>query len=117
MNSILVYIEINESSRVADVSLELCSKGRRLADLAAAVAALFASDSAPYGLLPPRAERAVRTTLPDRPVVILQLGAELPDGGAYLRVKGADEIFEIDPEAAALLAAPSSDPAAKEPAQ
>ena len=32
MNSILVYIEINESSRVADVSLELCSKGRRLAD-------------------------------------------------------------------------------------
>ena len=32
MNSILVYIEINESGRVADVSLELCSKGRRLAD-------------------------------------------------------------------------------------
>ena len=32
MNSILVYIEINELGRVADVSLELCSKGRRLAD-------------------------------------------------------------------------------------
>ena len=32
MNSILVYIEINESGRAADVSLELCSKGRRLAD-------------------------------------------------------------------------------------
>ena len=32
MNSILVYIEINESGRVADVSCELCSKGRRLAD-------------------------------------------------------------------------------------
>ena len=92
-----------------------------LADLlsdfrARAVASLFASDSAPYGLLPPRAERAVRTTLPDRPVVILQLGAELPDGGAYLRVKGADEIFEIGPEAAALLAAPASGPATKDPA-
>lgn len=32
MNSILVYIEINEAGRAADVSLELCSKGRRLAD-------------------------------------------------------------------------------------
>ena len=32
MNSILIYIEINESGRVTDVSLELCSKGRRLAD-------------------------------------------------------------------------------------
>lgn len=32
MNNVLVYIEINEAGRVADVSLELCSKGRRLAD-------------------------------------------------------------------------------------
>lgn len=32
MNNILVYTEINEQGRVADVSLELCSKGRRLAD-------------------------------------------------------------------------------------
>lgn len=32
MNNVLVYIEINESLRVSDVSLELCSKGRRLAD-------------------------------------------------------------------------------------
>ncbi len=73
---------------------------------ARAVATLSAPDSTPYGLLPPRAERTVLTKIPDRPVVILQLGAELPDGGAYLRVKGADEIFEIDPEAAAILAAP-----------
>ena len=67
------------------------------------VAALFSTDSSAYGLLPPRAERTIRTTLPDRPVVIFQIGAALPDGGAYLRVKGADEIFEIDPAAAALL--------------
>ena len=78
---------------------------------ARAVATLFPSDSAAYGLMPPRAERTVRTGLPDRPVVILQLGAALPDGGAYLRVKGADEIFEIDPEAAAVLAAPAEPPA------
>lgn len=32
MNNVLVYIEINENNRPADVSLELCSKGRRLAD-------------------------------------------------------------------------------------
>lgn len=32
MNNVSVYIEINEQNRVADVSLELCSKGRRLAD-------------------------------------------------------------------------------------
>ena len=70
---------------------------------ARAVAALFAPDSAVYGLLPPRAEKTVRTTLPDRPVIILQVGSELPDGGAYLRVKGADEVFEIDPAAAELL--------------
>lgn len=75
-----------------------------LADFRArAVVALFASDSAAFGLLPPRAEKTVRTTLPDRPVVILQVGAALPDGGAYLRVKGSDEVFEIDPEAAELL--------------
>ena len=70
---------------------------------ARAVAALFAPDSAVYGLLPPRAEKTIRTTLPDRPVIILQVGAALPDGGAYLRVKGADEVFEIDPAAAELL--------------
>ena len=72
---------------------------------ARAVAALAPSDSAAFGLLPPRAELAVNTTLPDRPVVILQLGAALPDGGAYLRVKGADAVFEIGPEEAAALAA------------
>lgn len=32
MNNILIYIEMNEMGQVADVSLELCSKGRRLAD-------------------------------------------------------------------------------------
>ena len=72
---------------------------------ARAVAALAPSDSAAFGLLPPRAELAVNTTLPDRPVVILQLGAALPDGGAYLRVKGADAVFEVGPEEAAALAA------------
>lgn len=75
-----------------------------LADFRArAVATLFAPDSAAYGLLPPRAEKTIRTTLPDRPVIILQIGSSLPDGGAYLRVKGADEVFEIDPAAAQLL--------------
>jgi len=72
---------------------------------ARAVAALAPADSAAYGLLPPRAELSVNTTLPDRPVVILQLGAALPDGGAYLRVKGADAVFEVGPEQAAALAA------------
>ena len=32
MNNILIYCEINENGRIADVSLELCSKGRQLAD-------------------------------------------------------------------------------------
>lgn len=77
-----------------------------LANLQArAVAALAPSDSAAYGLLPPRAELTIRTAQPDRPVVILQLGAALPDGGAYLRIKGAGEVFEIGPEEAASLAA------------
>ena len=73
---------------------------------ARAVAALFVPDSAVYGLLPPRRETAVRTSLPNRPVVIFQLGSELPDGGAWLRVKGADEVFEIGPDEAALLDSP-----------
>ena len=100
------------------VSAETPALAALLSDFRArAVATLFPSDSAAYGLLPPRLERTVRTGLPDRPVVILQLGAALPDGGAYLRVKGADEIFEIDPEAVAILSAgaePPADPAGKD---
>ncbi|MBQ9726847.1 MAG: DUF4340 domain-containing protein [Kiritimatiellae bacterium] len=72
---------------------------------ARAVAALFVPDSAVYGLMPPRREIAVRTTLPDRPVVIFQLGSALPDGGAWLRVKGDGEVFEIGPDEAAVLSA------------
>ena len=50
--------------------------------------------------------------------MILQLGAALPDGGAYLRVKGADEIFEIGPEeVAALFPAGSADDASAPPKQ
>lgn len=70
---------------------------------ARAVAALAPSDPAAYGLLPPRAELPIRTSQPDRPVVILQLGASLADGGAYLRVKGADAVFEVEPSVADVL--------------
>lgn len=75
---------------------------------ARAVAALAPSDPAAYGLLPPRAELPIRTSQPDRPVVILQLGAALADGGAYLRVKGADAVFEVEPSVADALSGASS---------
>lgn len=75
---------------------------------ARAVAALSVPDSAVYGLLPPRRETAVKTSAPDRPVVIFQLGSELPDGGSWLRVKGSDAVFEIGPDEAALLDSPES---------
>lgn len=32
MNSIFVYCELTEEKNIADVSLELCSKGRKLAN-------------------------------------------------------------------------------------
>lgn len=75
---------------------------------ARAVAALAPSDPAAYGLLPPRAELPIRTSQPDRPVVILQLGAALADGGAYLRVKGADAVFEVEPAVADVLSGASA---------
>ena len=69
-------------------------------------ATLFTSDSAAYGLLPPRLEIVVSTTLTNRPVVILQLGTALPDGSAYLRIRGEDPVFTLPPPAASVLSAP-----------
>jgi len=78
-----------------------------VADLVAAeTVALFTSDSAAYGLLPPRLELTVATRDEARPVVILQLGAARPDGSALLRVKGEDPVFAVSAETAAALAAP-----------
>ena len=31
MNNVLVYCELSESNAIADISLELCTKGRQLA--------------------------------------------------------------------------------------
>ncbi len=59
MNNIIVYCEINEARKVADVSLELCSKARKLADtLGVAVEAAVLCDKVedleeqlyPYGV-------------------------------------------------------------------
>ena len=69
-------------------------------------ATLFTSDSAAYGLLPPRLEIVAATTLTNRPVVILQLGSALPDGSTYLRIRGEDPVFTLPPDAAATLSAP-----------
>ena len=69
-------------------------------------ATLFTSDSAAYGLLPPRLEIVASTTLTNRPVVILQLGSALPDGSTYLRIRGEDPVFTLPPDAAATLSAP-----------
>ena len=69
-------------------------------------ATLFTPDSAAYGLLPPRLEIVASTTLTNRPVVILQLGSALPDGSAYLRVRGEDPVFTLPPDVASVLSAP-----------
>ena len=74
--------------------------------VAAETVALFTSDSAAYGLLPPRLELTVATRDEARPVVILQLGAARPDGSSFLRVKGEDPVFAVSAETAAALAAP-----------
>jgi hypothetical protein len=77
-------------------------------DLAAAeTVALFTSDSAAYGLLPPKLELtvSVRDDAP-RPVTILQLGTARPDGSVFLRVKGEDPVFAVSAETAAVLSAP-----------
>ena len=73
---------------------------------AAETVALFTSDSAAYGLLPPRLEITATTRDETRPVVILQLGARRPDGSAILRVKGEDAVFAVSAETAAALSAP-----------
>ena len=74
--------------------------------IASGVATLFTADSAAYGLLQPRLEITIGTRLPERPVIILQVGNTLPDGSAFLRVKGSATVFTIPAEAARLLAAP-----------
>ena len=74
--------------------------------VAAETVALSTSDSAAWGLLPPRLELTVATRDETRPVAILQLGAARPDGSAYLRVKGEDPVFAVSAETAAALSAP-----------
>ena len=74
--------------------------------VAAETVVLFTSDSAAYGLLPPRLELTVATRDEARPVVILQLGAARRDGSSFLRVKGEDPVFAVSAETAAALAAP-----------
>lgn len=74
--------------------------------VAAETAALSTSDSAAWGLLPPRFELTVATRDETRPVAILQLGAARPDGSVFLRVKGEDPVFAVSAETAAVLSAP-----------
>ena len=76
---------------------------------ASAVSSLSASDSAAWGLLPPRVQWTVATSLPERPVAIIQLGSALPDGSAYVRIKGDPAVFTVPPDAAAVLAAVPED--------
>lgn len=70
------------------------------------VATLFTADSASYGLLSPALEITIETGIPERPIVILQLGDALPDGSHYLRIKGDSTVFVITADAAHALSAP-----------
>lgn len=70
------------------------------------VATLFTADSAAYGLLSPAIEITIETGIPERPIVILQLGDALPDGSHYLRIKGENTVFIITADAAHTLSTP-----------
>ena len=70
------------------------------------VATLFTADSAAYGLLSPAMEITIETGIPERPIVILQLGDALPDGSHYLRIKGENTVFIITADAAHTLSTP-----------
>ena len=71
---------------------------------AESVLSVSSADSAAWGLLPPRAQWSVETSLLDRPVAIVQLGASRPDGTACVRVKGDPAVFAVSADAAAVLA-------------
>ena len=94
------------SDRVADPAAAEAAAALFTNLVATAAVALSPADSSAYGLLPPRVELSARVADPARPVVILQLGAALPDGSAYLRRKGDDAVFVVPPATAAALAAP-----------
>lgn len=68
------------------------------------VATLFSANTEFYGLNPAAAEFTITTKLPETPVVILLVGNSLPDGSAYVKVKGHDAVFMASPEDVAVLA-------------
>ena len=73
--------------------------------VADAVLSLASPDSAAWGFVPPRAQWIIETSLPEKPVAILQLGLERPDGSSCARIKGDAAIFAVSGPDAAILAA------------
>lgn len=73
--------------------------------VAGAVLSLASPDSAAWGFVPPRAQWIVETSLPEKPVAILQLGFERPDGTSCARIKGDAAVFAVSGADAAVLAA------------
>ena len=67
---------------------------------------LFTPNTSVYGLSPASVEISVTTDSPEKPVIILMLGDKLPDGSAYVQVKGDDSIFVAPPEAVSALSVP-----------
>ncbi len=62
---------------------------------AESVESLSPADSSAYGLLPPAAEFSLNSGDTNRPVAVVQLGSEGPDGSRFLRVKGRDAVFTV----------------------
>ncbi|MBQ7666433.1 MAG: DUF4340 domain-containing protein [Kiritimatiellae bacterium] len=60
---------------------------------AQATCAISSPDPSAWGLLPPRAQWSFSTSIPERPVVILQMGAALANGSVFVRVKGDNAVF------------------------
>lgn len=63
---------------------------------AESVESLSPADSAAYGLLPPAVvEFSINSGDTNRPVAVVQLGLEGPEGSRFLRVKGRDAVFTV----------------------
>ena len=73
---------------------------------ASRIETLFTPNTSSYGLSPAAAEISITTDSPEKPVVILMLGNKLPDGSAYVQVKGDDSIFVAPPEAVSAISVP-----------
>ena len=98
---------LGDDGAPAAASAEACEAVAALATnfVAASVLSLSSPDSAAWGLLPPRAQWIVETSLPEKPVAILQLGRPLGDGTSCARIKGDAAVFAVSGEDAAVLAA------------